>query len=247
MNQIYKLNAEIMKYYQSLLKKKGKEAKAFLSEIDIDEEIIDCFNLGYSGTDSNGLVYHFNALGFDDDLIIESGLADFDEANGIEDVFHNRLIIPLIDDENNVIGFSGRALDNETPIYLNSRKSLVFDKNKSFFGLNRAKDSRAGYLILCEGFFDVISLHQAGFDMAIANLGTKLTKDQANILKKYTDKVYVCYDTDNVGIKAATNAVEVLENVGVKGQIIDLSPYKDPQEFVKNEGAKAFERLLKKQ
>ena len=245
MNQIYKLNAEVMKYYRSMLEKKGKEVKAFLNGIDIAEETIDYFNLGYSGTDLYGLVYHFNALGVDDDLIIESGLADFDENNGIEDVFHNRLIIPVIDDENKVIGFSGRTLDNEAPIYLNSHKSLAFDKNKSFFGLNRAKDSKAGYLILCEGFFDVISLHQAGFDMAIANLGTKLTKNQANTLKKYTNKVYICYDTDNTGIKAANNAIDVLENAGVKGKIIDLSPYKDPQEFVKKEGAKAFERLLK--
>ena len=241
----YELNEATIKYYQTLIiGDEGKVATDFLCDLHISEETIARFRLGYTGTSERGLTNHLNSLGYSNDQIIEAGLARMDENDETKDVFQNRLIIPIIDDENRVIGFSGRSLENVSPIYLNSRSTDVFDKSKNLFGLNIAKDASADYMILCEGFTDVISLSQAGFDMATATLGVEFTADQANLLKKYTSKVLVCFDSDDIGNKGADSAIGILVENGIKGLKIDLSPFKDPMDMITKEGADAFRERL---
>ena len=242
---IFEINEEAAKYYQSLVgRSESKTVKDYLDNLNISEETIARFRLGYAGASEKGLLDHLKSLGYSDDRIIEVGLAEKDENDETKDVFHNRLIIPIIDDQNRVIGFSGRSLDMEGPIYLNSLSTDVFDKSKNLFGLNIAKNASADYMILCEGFMDVISLHQAGFDMAIATLGEKFTVEQADLLMKYISKVLVCYDTDDVGNKRADSAISTIIENGMKGMKIDLSPFKDPLDVITKEGADAFKERL---
>lgn len=243
--QLYEINEVATKLYQSLIDcDESKVAIDYLNKFNISEETISRFRLGYAGTSERGLTNHLKSLGYSDDQIIEPGLAEKDENNKTKDVFQNRLIIPIIDDENRVVGFSGRSLGKEGPIYLNSRSTDVFDKSKNLFGLNNAKDTSADYMILCEGFMDVISLSQAGFDMATATLGVEFTADQANLLKKYTSKVLVCFDTDDIGNKGADSVISILIENGIKGLKIDLSPFKDPMDMIAKEGADAFRERL---
>ena len=244
---LYKIEEDASRYFISLFSNnEGKEVINFLEKNNISEATAERFRLGYAGKSENGLARHLNSLGYSDDMIVEAGLALADDNNNVSDFFQNRLIIPIIDDENRVIGFSGRSLEKEGPIYLNSCLTDVFDKCKNLFGLNIAKDASADYMILCEGFMDVISLNQAGFDMAIATLGVEFTADQAKLLKKYTSKVLVCFDTDDVGKKGADSAISTIVENGMKGMKIDLSPYKDPMDLITKEGADAFRERIGK-
>ena len=242
---LYELNEEATRYYQSLLKsEENEEVIEYFNKIKTTMDNVKRFRLGYAKTAEKGLLDHLKSLGYSDDRIIDAGLAERNEDGETKDVFRNRLIIPVIDDEDRVIGFSGRSLDEEDPIYLNSRSTDVFDKSKSLFGLNIAKDASADYMVLCEGYMDVITLNQAGFDMAIATLGVKFTVDQANLLKKYTNKVFVCFDTDDVGNKGADSAISIIIENGMKGLKIDLSPFKDPMDMITKESADAFRERL---
>ncbi len=181
---------------------------------------------------------------YDDELIKLSGLAIIEE-KGAKDRFWNRIMYPIMDVHNKVIGFGGRVLGDALPKYINSSESLIFDKSRQLYGLNFAKLSKEDSLILCEGYMDVISLHQAGVDNAIAALGTAFTPTHANILKRYTKKLILCLDADTAGINAAKRAISILRETDISVYVIDLLPYKDPDEFIKNLSKEEFELRLK--
>ena len=167
-----------------------------------------------------------------------------DERHGMYDKFWNRVIFPIMDVNNRVIGFGGRVMGDGKPKYLNSPETKIFDKSRNLYGLNIARTTRKKYLILCEGYMDVISMHQAGFTNAVASLGTALTSGHTSLLKRYTQEVLLLYDSDEAGIRAALRGIPILREAGVNSRVVDLKPYKDPDEFIKNMGAEAFEERL---
>ncbi len=160
------------------------------------------------------------------------------------DKFWNRVIFPIMDVNNRVIGFGGRVMGDGKPKYLNSPETKIFDKSRNLYGLNVARTSRKPYLILCEGYMDVISMHQSGFINAVASLGTSLTSGHASLLKRYTQEVLLLYDSDEAGVKAALRAIPILREAGINSRVVDLKPHKDPDEFIKTEGAEAFQQRL---
>ena len=162
------------------------------------------------------------------------------------DKFWNRVIFPIMDVNNRVIGFGGRVMGDGKPKYLNSPETRIFDKSRNLYGLNEARRSRKNYIILCEGYMDVIAMHQAGFTNAVASLGTALTSGHASLLKRYTSEVLLLYDSDEAGVRAALRGIPILREAGVNSRVVDLKPYKDPDEFIRNLGPEAFEERLSK-
>lgn len=243
---LLEINKEAARYFYSNLKgKSGEKGLAYFRERKLSDETIRHFGLGYSNISPDDLVRHLREKGYKDAQIIEAGLASFDEKRGCHDKFWNRVMFPIMDASGKVIGFGGRVMGQGEPKYMNSPETPVFDKSRNLFGLNYARSARAGFMILCEGYMDVIAMHQAGYNMAVASLGTAFTTGQAMILKRYTDTVILSYDSDGPGTKAALRAIEILSEVGLKGKVLDLRPHKDPDEFIKNEGKEAFEERLK--
>ena len=202
------------------------------------------FGLGYSGKFSNNLYQYLKGKNYSDELLRQSGLFNVDEKRGMYDKFWNRVIYPIMDVNNRVIGFGGRVMGDAKPKYLNSPETKIFDKSRNLYGLNMARSSRKKNLIICEGYMDVISMHQAGFNNAVASLGTALTSQQASLLKRYTDEVLIIYDSDEAGVKAALRAIPMLKTAGLSTKVINLRPYKDPDEFIKNMGKEAFQERL---
>ncbi len=240
------INKEAAKYYYYLLRQKtGEKGLEYFRKRQLTDETLQHFGLGYAAATSDGLVKHLRSLGYQDSLIIEAGLASHDEKFGTHDKFWSRVMFPIQDAGNKVIGFGGRVMGDAKPKYLNSPETPIFDKSRNLFGLNYAKNARAGYMIICEGYMDVIAMHQAGFTMAVASLGTAFTPGQALILKRYTDEVILSYDSDEAGTKAALRGIGILKDAGLKGKVLNLKPYKDPDEFIKNEGKEAFEERIK--
>ena len=202
------------------------------------------FGLGFANKTSNDLSQYLKQKGYTDELIRDAGLATFNERYGMSDKFWNRVMFPIQDINHRVIGFGGRVMGEGDPKYLNSPETEVFDKSRNLYGLNFARTSRSGNFILCEGYMDVIAMHQAGFKQAIASLGTAFTSGQANLLRRYTEQVLLCYDSDGAGIKAALRAIGILKEAGLTGKVMNLKPYKDPDEFIKNQGAEAFQERI---
>ena len=202
------------------------------------------FGLGYSDKFGGGLYKFLKSKGYSDERLRESGLFNVDERHGMYDKFWNRVIFPIMDVNNRVIGFGGRVMGDGKPKYLNSPETKIFDKSRNLYGLNIARTTRKKYLILCEGYMDVISMHQAGFTNAVASLGTALTSGHASLLKRYTQEVLLLYDSDEAGIRAALRGIPILRDAGVSSRVVNLKPYKDPDEFIKNMGAEAFEERL---
>ncbi|WP_026651731.1 DNA primase [Butyrivibrio proteoclasticus] len=236
------INKEAAKYYYYQLRSpNGQKGMEYFRKRELSDETMQKFGLGYANVTSSDLVNHLKKLGYQDKQIIDAGLASYDEKYGTHDKFWNRVMFPIQDASQKVIGFGGRVLGDAKPKYLNSPETLIFDKSRNLFGLNLAKNSRAGYMIICEGYMDVIAMHQAGFNMAVASLGTAFTTGQALILKRYTDEVILSYDSDEAGTKAALRGIGILKEAGLKGKVLDLRPHKDPDEFIKNEGKEAFE------
>ena len=189
------------------------------------------FGLGYS----DGKLYAELKDRYDDTFLRESGLFTFRENGGAGDKFFNRVMFPIFDNNGKVIAFGGRVMGDAKPKYLNSPESLIFNKSRNLYHLNLARRSRRGYLILCEGYMDVISLTQAGFDNAVATLGTALTEQQAMILARYTKDVVLTYD----------RAIPILYQAGIRAKVVDMSPYKDPDEFIKNLGSEEYEKRIR--
>ena len=241
------INKEAAKYYYYQLRgKNGQKGMEYFKKRELSDETMQHFGLGYANVTSDDLVKHLKKLGYQDSQIIEAGLASYDEKYGTHDKFWNRVMFPIQDASNKVIGFGGRVLGDGKPKYLNSPETPIFDKSRNLFGLNYAKNARAGYMIICEGYMDVIAMHQAGFNMAVASLGTAFTPGQAMILKRYTDEVILSYDSDEAGTKAALRGIGILKEAGLKGKVLDLRPHKDPDEFIKNEGREAFEERIRR-
>lgn len=240
------INKEAAKYYYYQLRSPaGQKGMEYFRKRELSDETMQKFGLGFAGVSSTDLVKHLKKLGYQDKQIIDAGLASYDEKYGTHDKFWNRVMFPIQDASQKVIGFGGRVLGDGKPKYLNSPETPIFDKSRNLFGLNLAKNSRAGYMIICEGYMDVIAMHQAGFNMAVASLGTAFTTGQALILKRYTDEVILSYDSDEAGTKAAIRGIGILKEAGLKGKVLDLRPHKDPDEFIKNEGREAFEQRIK--
>ena len=182
--------------------------------------------------------------GYSDALLKESGLFSMDEKSGFYDKFWNRVMFPIMDVNNRVIGFGGRVMGDAKPKYLNSPETRIFDKSRNLYGLNFARSSRKPNLIICEGYMDVISMHQAGFNQAVASLGTALTVQQSLLMKRYTNEVLVTYDSDEAGTKAALRAIPILREAGLSVRVINMKPYKDPDEFIKALGTEAFQERI---
>lgn len=233
-------------FYVQLKSPQGAHALTYLKNRELDDDTIKAFGLGYSNKYSDDLYKYLKSKGYRDDMIAQAGLISVDERHGAYDKFWNRVIFPIMDVNSRVIGFGGRVMGDGKPKYLNSPETMIFDKSRNLYGLNRARTTRKSYFLLCEGYMDVISLHQAGFTNAVASLGTALTPGHASLIKRYVSEVYLTYDSDEAGTKAALRAIPILRDVGITARIIRMEPYKDPDEFIKNLGAEAFEERIQK-
>ena len=244
---ILEINKLAAKYFYAQLKtESGKTAYDYLKKRGLSEETIVAFGLGYANKYSDDLYRYLKTKGYSDELLIKAGIVNVDERKGAYDKFWNRVMFPIMDVNNRVIGFGGRVMGDAKPKYLNSPETVVFDKSRNLYGLNRARTSRKPYFLICEGYMDVIALHQAGFTNAVASLGTALTAGHASLLKRYVNEVYLTYDSDEAGTKAALRAIPILKDAGITAKVIRMDPYKDPDEFIKNFGADAFaDRIAK--
>lgn len=231
-------------YCYKLRQADGKTGYQYLTGRKLSEETIKKFGLGYAGKYRDELYRYLKNEGYNDAILRESGLITFDEARGVYDKFFNRVMFPIMDVNSRVIGFGGRVMGEGEPKYLNSPETKVFEKSRNLYGLNIARTSRKSYMIICEGYMDVISLHQAGFQNAVASLGTAFTSGHASLLKRYTEEVMLSYDSDGAGIKAALRAIPICKSAGLRVKIINMQPYKDPDEFIKNLGREAYEERI---
>ena len=246
-NTLLEVNKLAAKYFYAQLKaEQGKIAHSYLTKRGLSEETITAFGLGYSNKYSDDLYKYLKMKGYTDNILQKAGLISIDERNGVYDKFWNRVMFPIMDVNNRVIGFGGRVMGDAKPKYLNSPETEVFDKSRNLYGLNRARTSRKPYFLICEGYMDVIALHQAGFTNAVASLGTALTAGHAALIKRYVNEVFLTYDSDEAGTKAALRAIPILREAGISAKIIRMEPYKDPDEFIKNLGAEAFEERIQK-
>lgn len=244
-SRLLAINKEAAKYfYFQLRAKQGEQGLNYLRERKLTDETIHRFGLGYANKTPDDLVRYLKGKGFPEELIREAGLCNTDEKHGMYDKFWNRVMFPIEDINHRVIGFGGRVMGDGKPKYLNSPETPIFDKSRNLYGLNFARSSRKGNIILCEGYMDVIAMHQAGFNQAVASLGTAFTLGQAGLLKRYTKEVLLSYDSDGAGVKAALRAIGILKEAGLTGRVINLEPYKDPDEFIKNLGAEAFQERI---
>ena len=231
-------------YYYQLRTENGRQAMEYLKNRCLSDETIRSFGLGYSNKYSNNLYLYLKKQGVSDELLRESGLMNVDERKGMYDKFWNRVIFPIMDVNNRVIGFGGRVMGDGKPKYLNSPETAVFDKSRNLYGLNVARTARKKSMLVCEGYMDVISMHQAGFKNSVASLGTALTTQHASLLKRYTDEVILTYDSDGAGIKAALRAIPMLKAAGISTRVLHMNPYKDPDEFIKTLGPEAFQERM---
>ena len=239
------VNREAAKFYcYQLHTPNGQLGVKYFNKRELSEETVKHFGLGYSGKTGRELTAYLKHKGFEDKLIIDAGLAVYSERSGLSSQFWNRAMFPIMDIHNRVIGFGGRVMGDGEPKYLNSPETPVFDKRRNLYGLNFARTARSGNIILCEGYMDVIAMHQAGFTQAVASLGTAFTEEQANLLKRYTDNVLLAYDSDGAGVKAALRAIGILREAGLTGRVINMQPQKDPDEFIKANGREAFQERI---
>jgi len=244
-SRLLEINKEAAKYFYTLLRNpRGQRAYEYFKKRDLSDETMQKFGLGYSDQYSDDLYKYLKSKGYEDEILKDSGLITYDEVRGGHDKFWNRAMFPIMDVHNHVIGFGGRVMGDGEPKYLNSPETKVFDKSRNLYGLNIARSTRKDQLLLCEGYMDVIALHQAGFDNAVASLGTALTSGHANLLKRYTKEVYLTFDSDGAGVKAALRAIPILKEVGIVTKIINMQPYKDPDEFIKALGAEEYQRRI---
>ena len=240
------MNKAAAVYFNYMLTKtpSGAHALAYYHERGFSDETIQRFGLGYANVYANDLYMYLKKNGYTDDQMKDSGLVRIDEKKGGQDMFWNRAMVPILDINGKVVGFGGRVLGDGLPKYINTKETAVFDKSHTLFAMNIARRSKRRGIILCEGYMDVIAMHQAGFDNAAASLGTALTMGHATIVKRYTDEVYLAYDSDGAGRKATMKAIGIMREVGIATRVIDLKPYKDPDEFIHNFGKEAFEERI---
>ena len=245
--KLLEINKEAAKYfYYQLRTERGSVGMEYLRKRELSDETMNHFGLGYANKYSNDLIQYLKSKGYSEDLIRDAGLCNVDEKHGMYDKFWNRVMFPIQDINHRVIGFGGRVMGDGKPKYLNSPETEIFDKSRNLYGLHRARTSRKPYFIVCEGYMDVISMHQAGFNQAVASLGTALTPGHARLMKRYTDNVLITYDSDEAGVKAALRAIPILKEAGLSTKVINMRPYKDPDEFIKALGTEAFQERIDK-
>lgn len=243
--RLLEVNKEAAKFfYYQLRSPHGEIGHNYLTKRELTEETMQKFGLGYAGKNGANLVQYLRQKGFEDAEIKEAGLANYSERSGLLSQFWNRVMFPIQDINHRVIGFGGRVMGDGEPKYLNSPETPVFDKRRNLYGLNFARTARSGNIILCEGYMDVIAMHQAGFTQAVASLGTAFTSEQANLLHRYTENVLLAYDSDGAGVKAALRGIGILREAGITAKVINMRPYKDPDEFMKNLGREAFQERI---
>ncbi len=238
-------NIEAARYFYALLRSDdGKKGLEYFKKRELSDETMKKFGLGYSNVNGKDCIAYLKNQGFKDKEIIDAGIGVYDERNGLRAKFWNRVMFPIKNQAGKVIGFGGRVLGEGEPKYLNSPETPVFNKSTNLYAFDLAKASRSTYFILCEGYMDVIALHQAGFNMAVASLGTAFTPGQANIIRRYVKDVYLSYDSDEPGVKAAIRASKICREYGLSCKVIDMSPYKDPDEFIKALGRDEYQKRI---
>lgn len=256
-SQLLAVNKEAATYYYAQLRSEaGRRGLEYFRGRGLSDETMQKFGLGFARSSRDETYRYLKSKGFGDDILQESGLFNHRENQGMTDKFWNRVIFPIMDTSKRVIGFGGRVMGDGEPKYLNSPETPVFDKSRNLYGLNLAKSSKAKNIIICEGYMDVIALHQAGFDQAVASLGTAFTSGHANLIARYAREnvrpgemarykdVLLCYDSDGAGVDAAKRALTTLRMAGLGAKVIDMRPYKDPDEFIKSLGAEEFRKRI---
>ncbi len=245
--RLYEMNTAAAKFFRSALfeSEYGGAARSYLTKRGLSQTIIRRFGLGFADGEFGSLRDHLRSCGFTDEELIAGFLCKKSEKNGsLYDIFRNRVMFPIIDTSGNIVAFGGRVLDDSLPKYLNSSDTPAFNKRRNLFALNYARSACAEQLILCEGYMDVIALHEAGFENAVATLGTAITPDQARLIAKYTKKVIISYDSDDAGQRAADKAFRLLADVGLDAKILKVEDAKDPDEYIRKFGAEKFSELL---
>ena len=243
-NIILEINKTAARYfYENLFSKEGEVGLKYFKDRGLDSKDITHFGLGFAKKTPNDLYYFLKDSGYSDDILKKSGLINIDE-KGVRDRFWNRVMFPIIDANSRVIGFGGRVLGDGLPKYVNSPETLAFDKSRNLYGLNFAKRTRRDFFLICEGYMDVIALHNAGFENSVASLGTALTALHVKLIGRYTKKVILTYDSDGAGINAAKRAIPLLKEENINVKVLSMAPYKDPDEFIKNLGSEEFQKRI---
>lgn len=236
---LYEINKEIMMYYYKNLLT-SKEAIGYLKKRGLNSKVVNTFMLGFAKNSWDDLLNFINYMGYDKEDMEEIGLIKKSAQGKYYDKYRNRIIFPIINNYGNVIGFGGRSIDSQMPKYLNSPESDIFKKRNNLYGLNIFKRQRSKDIILVEGYMDVIALNNHGIENAVASLGTALTVDQAKLIKRYSQSVYICYDSDEAGVKASQKAIDIFLSIGIKAKIIELGENLDPDDFIKKYGKDEF-------
>lgn len=241
---LLEINKLAANYFHFQLKQpQGEQGYQYLQNRELSEDTIKHFGLGFANKTSDDLYKFLKSKGYADEILKDTGLVTIEE-RGSRDKFWNRVIFPIMDVNNRVIGFGGRVMGEGEPKYLNSPETRLFDKSRNLYGLNFARKSRLPYMMLCEGYMDVIAMHQSGFTNAVASLGTAFTEQHATLLKRYTEQVILTYDSDGAGVKAALRAIPMLKAAGISAKVLNMKPYKDPDDFMKNLGAEEFQKRI---
>ncbi|HBH94317.1 MAG TPA: DNA primase [Ruminococcaceae bacterium] len=245
--RMLEINRQAARFFRDiLLSEKGLPGRQYLQQRQLSENTVRKYGLGFAPDSWDALKNHMLSIGCTERELLDAALLA-QKNNHSYDKFRNRVMFPIIDRRGNIIGFGGRTLEPDAPAkYLNSDETLVFHKRNSLFSLNFAKNTKEKYLILCEGYMDVISLNQAGFDNAVATLGTAITPEQARLMRQYCEEVVISYDSDGAGQKATMKAINLLGEAGVEARVLQMSGAKDPDEYVKKYGADGFRLLLEK-
>ncbi len=255
--QLLAVNREAGRFYYALLRSSaGAKGMEYLKKRRITDEMMQKFGLGFARTSQDETYRYLKSKGFSDDILRQSGLFNFREDRGMTDKFWNRVIFPIMDTGHRIIGFGGRVMGDGNPKYLNSPETPIFEKSRNLYALNLAKTSKAKNMIIVEGYMDVVSLHQAGFDQAVASLGTAFTSGHANLIARYAREnvrsgemtrykdILLCYDSDDAGVDATKRALLILREAGLAAKVIDLSPYKDPDELIGQCGSEEFQKRI---
>ncbi len=239
--RLIECNTEAARYFYALLRSEGgKNGMAYFRKRELTDETMKKFGLGYANVDGKDCINYLKSQGFTDKEIIDAGIGIYDEKRGMRAKFWNRVMFPIKNQAGKVIAFGGRVMGDGEPKYLNSQETQIFNKSTNLYAFDLAKASRSTYFILCEGYMDVIALHQAGFNMAVASLGTAFTPQQALLIKRYVKDVYLSYDSDGPGVQAAIRAAKICRDNGLSCKVINMQPHKDPDEFIKNLGKEEY-------
>lgn len=248
--RLLEINRCAARYFYENLNAQTPEAalarKYWKEKRGLSDAAIRRFGLGYAPNEGFGLVNYLKRRGFQDDELEHSGLIRRSERGNLYTIFRHRVMVPIIDVRGAIIAFGGRVLDDSKPKYLNSPETPIFHKSRNLFALNLSKSTKNDYFILAEGYMDVIALHQAGFDSAVASLGTSLTEEQARIIARHTDRIVISYDADGAGQAAAQRAIDILKKCDLQVKVLRIPGAKDPDEFIKARGADAFRNLIER-